>query len=243
VKRLREVSAEFGLPAEAERRLEALLQLVATDPVTPTAVTDPAEAVDTHVADSLAALPVIEAYAGDNPGATRLVDIGSGAGFPGLPLAIACAQLEVDLLESIARKCAFIARAIEQLEQSNADVLCVRAEDWARAEGAGRYTVACARALAPLATLAEYASPLLREGGVLVAWKGARDAAEEAQGAAAADALGMRPVGVELVTPFAGARNRHLHMFVKTGPTPAGVPRRTGMARKRPFGSESSSPN
>jgi 16S rRNA (guanine527-N7)-methyltransferase len=243
VKRLREVSAEFGLPAEADRRLEALLQLLAIDPAAPSAVTDPAEALDTHVADSLVALPLIDTHVADGAGVTRLVDIGSGAGFPGLPLAIARPQLEVDLLESNARKCAFIARAIERLEQGNADVVCARAEDWGRAKGAGRYAVACARALAPLATLVEYASPLLREGGVLVAWKGARDAAEEAQGAAAADALGMRPAAVEPVTPFAAARNRHLHVFAKTGPTPTGVPRRAGMARKRPFGNESSTPN
>jgi 16S rRNA (guanine527-N7)-methyltransferase len=71
---------------------------------------------------------------------------------------------------------------------------------------------------------------------VLVAWKGARDAEEEAAGAAAAERLRMAVREVERVVPFAGAENRHLHVFEKTGPTPAGFPRRPGMARKRPVG-------
>ena len=84
--------------------------------------------------------------------------------------------------------------------------------------------------------LVEYAAPLLRAGGVLVAWKGARDAAEEAGGAAAAERLRMATREVERVVPFEGAENRHLHVFEKLGPTPEGFPRRPGMARKRPLG-------
>jgi 16S rRNA (guanine527-N7)-methyltransferase len=74
---------------------------------------------------------------------------------------------------------------------------------------------------------------LLRRGGVLVAWKGARDAAEEAPGAAE---LGLEPVEVRAVEPFPGARDRHLHVYFKSGPTPERFPRRTGVARKRPLG-------
>jgi 16S rRNA (guanine527-N7)-methyltransferase len=239
VKHLKQLCENFGLPASAEQKLARLLRLIATDPEAPTSVTSPEEALDAHVADSLSALPLLT----DRPAPEAIVDIGSGAGFPGLPLAVALDQAEVDLLEATARKCRFIDRAIGELELRNVRVVCERAEDWARSSGAGRYSLAVVRALAPLAPLVEYASPLLREGGLLVAWKGARSASEERDGAAAAAMLGMSPRGVEAVTPFAEARHRHLHLFEKTAPTPAGIPRRTGMARKRPFGAESSAPN
>jgi 16S rRNA (guanine527-N7)-methyltransferase len=112
-------------------------------------------------------------------------------------------------------------------------------EEWARNPpplgGREAYDAVTARAVAPLAVLAEYASPLLREGGVLVAWKGARDAAEEAAASKAADRLGMQVREVVRVEPFAGARDRRLHVLGKVGPTPAGLPRRPGMARKRPL--------
>jgi 16S rRNA (guanine527-N7)-methyltransferase len=239
VKRLRELCGTYGLSDRAERQLAALLELVESDPAAPTSVTEAAEAADAHVADSLAALPVIGEHGRTGPA----VDVGSGAGFPGLPLAIADPQRDFDLLESTGRKCSFLTRALERTGLPNARVVCMRAEDWARAEGAGRYALALARAVAPLATLVEYASPLLHEGGLLVAWKGARDRREEAQGVAAAHTLGMSPVAVVPVTPFPQARHRHLHLFEKTGPAPAQVPRRAGMAAKRPFGGESSAPN
>ena len=82
----------------------------------------------------------------------------------------------------------------------------------------------------------EYAAPLLRIGGGVVAWKGARDAAEEKAGARASVQLGMEPARVLAVEPFEGARNRHLHVFTKVEPTPERFPRRPGMARKRPLG-------
>jgi 16S rRNA (guanine527-N7)-methyltransferase len=233
VKRLHELCARLELPVEAEQRLALLLEALAEDPEAPTSVTTPLEAVDVHLADSLSALSLLRPLLGDSG---AVVDIGSGAGLPGLPLAIALESAEVDLLESTGRKCAFIERTIERLDQRNARCVCARAEDWARAEGASRYGAVTARALAPLATLAEYASPLLRPGGVLVAWKGARDHGEEEAGRAAAAALGMTPREVVHTTPFPGARNHHLHVFEKTAATPPGFPRRPGIARKRPLG-------
>jgi 16S rRNA (guanine527-N7)-methyltransferase len=93
-----------------------------------------------------------------------------------------------------------------------------------------------ARALAPLAVVAEYAAPLLRRGGTLVAWKGRRDAAEEGAAQGAAAELGLAPAVVHRVRPFAAARDRHLHEFTKVAPTPPRYPRRPGAARKRPLG-------
>jgi 16S rRNA (guanine527-N7)-methyltransferase len=197
----------------------------------PTSVRRGDEALDTHVADSLSGLAIAGLAA-----AKRIVDIGAGAGFPGLVLAAALPAAEVDLLESTERK----ARVIERLAQGaglrNARALALRAEDWGAGEGGCAYDAATARAVAPLGVLVEYAAPLLRKGGTLVCWKGGRDAAEEASGAAAAAMLGMRPSDVVRVVPFAGARERHLHSFVKITPTPSGFPRRPGMARKRPLG-------
>ena len=241
--RLHELSTAFALPPAAERQLAVLLDLLAADPEAPTTITSPAEAVDVHIADSLSALPLVAELAAGRAAPDPIVDIGSGAGFPGLPIAAGRPLEEVDLLEATTRKCRFIARAIERLGLQNAHAVCARAEDWARLEGAGRYAVALARALAPLPVLVEYASPLLREGGVLIAWKGARDEGEEQAGADAAERLGMSPREVRRVTPFPAARHRHLHVFEKTAPTPAGIPRRPGMASKRPFGGESSTPN
>jgi 16S rRNA (guanine527-N7)-methyltransferase len=86
-----------------------------------------------------------------------------------------------------------------------------------------------------LALLVEYAAPLLADGGALIAWKGRREAAEEEAGAAAAAQLGLEPAGVLAVEPYPASRDRHLHLYRKSGPTPAGFPRRPGIARKRPL--------
>jgi 16S rRNA (guanine527-N7)-methyltransferase len=210
-------------------RLATLLELLAEDGDAPTTVTDPARAVDTHLADSLSALEVLRER---EPG--TVVDIGAGAGFPGLPIAIALPS-HVDLLESTGRKCEFLRRAVERLGLEHAEVICKRAEQWAAGDGRERYDAALVRAVGPLPTLVEYAAPLLRAGGLLVAWKGRRDRAEEAAGASAAAALGLRPLPVVAPRPFAAATALHLHRYEKVGPTPAGYPRRPGVARKRPI--------
>lgn len=168
--------------------------------------------------------------------ARTICDVGSGAGFPGLVLAIALPHARVDMLEARGRKCAVIERLAGAAGVGNARALAVRAEEWALGEGAAAYDAVTARAVAPLAVLAEYAAPLLDDGGVLVAWKGARDAEEERAGASAAARLALEPRAVLKATPFAGARDRHLHVYAKVAPTPPGYPRRPGMARKRPLG-------
>lgn len=174
--------------------------------------------------------------------ARRIVDIGAGAGFPGLVLAIALPRAQVDLVESVGRKTAVADRLIQAAQVTGARTITARAEDWARLAptlGGGReaYDAVTARALAPLAVLVEYAAPLLRPGGVLVAWKGARsEGEEEAAGAMAAGEVGLSAEEVRPVTPYEGSRERHLHVFRKTARTPDVFPRRAGMARRRPLG-------
>ena len=103
-------------------------------------------------------------------------------------------------------------------------------------KGSGCCDLVTARALAPLAVVAEYAAPLLALGGTLVAWRGRRDPVDEAAAGRAAAELGLEarePIHVE---PYPGALHRHLHVMVKVAPTPDRFPRRPGVARKRPLG-------
>lgn len=224
--RLAAVATRFGLGDDEMDRLASLLALVRDDPEAPTTVTDPAQGVDIHVADSLVALELAVVRE-----ASRVADIGAGAGFPGLPLAVALPSARVTLVESTARKCAFLERAVAAARAPGAHIVCARAEQWDERA----LDLVCARALAPLAVLAEYAAPLLAVGGSLVAWKGRRDDAEEAAGAAAAAAVGLEPAEVRAVEPFRAVEHRHLHVYSKVGLTPDRFPRRPGMARKRPL--------
>jgi 16S rRNA (guanine527-N7)-methyltransferase len=199
-------------------------------------VSAPEQAREIHVADSLSGLEV-DALAG----ARRIADVGAGAGFPGLVLAIALPRAKVDLIESAGRRTAVVDRLIQAAKVDDARSVTARAEEWAAVAselGGGReaYDAVTARALAALPVVVEYAAPLLRPEGVLVAWKGAVDEAERMLGKGAASKLGMSLEEVRRVEPFAGARNRHLYVFRKVAPTPAGFPRRPGMASKRPLG-------
>jgi 16S rRNA (guanine527-N7)-methyltransferase len=162
-----------------------------------------------------------------------IADLGSGAGFPGLALAAALPDARVYLVESVGRKCEFLSRAIGVVGLENVEVVHARAEEWV--DGTEACDVVTARALAALPVVVEYAAPLLRDGGVLVAWKGRRDEGEERDGAAAAAETGLEPVEVRRVQPFPEARDRHLHLMRKVRPTPDRFPRRAGMAAKRPL--------
>jgi 16S rRNA (guanine527-N7)-methyltransferase len=226
--RLDELAARYGLHNQATAGLGALLDLVATEPASITSVRDPERGVDVHVADSLVALEIDAVR-----DARTVADLGSGGGFPGLALAIALPETQVALVESVRRKCAFLERAAAELGLGNVTVVSVRAEAWP--EGAGAHDVVTARALASLGVLVEYAAPLLREGGSLVAWKGHRDPAEEADADVAAAALGMAGPVPHPVAPFHGTDARTLYLSLKVRSTPDGYPRRPGMARKRPF--------
>jgi 16S rRNA (guanine527-N7)-methyltransferase len=216
----------------AEPALETLIELLA-DPRAPIAASTVPRAREVHIADSLSGLELEPLRS-----AERIADLGSGAGLPGLVLAAGRPQARFDLIESVSRKCEFLREAIRRLGLENASVVCERSEDWSREEGREAYEAVTARAVGSLATLAELASPLLADGGFLIAWKGARADEEEAELRSAAPRLAMEPVEVRPVTPYPGSRDRHIHLLRKNGPTPRGLPRRPGLAAKRPFGSE-----
>jgi 16S rRNA (guanine527-N7)-methyltransferase len=228
--KLADLADGYGLEARQREQLAAVLALIQGDDRAPTTVRAPALGVELHIADSLVALDVSAVR-----DAETIADLGSGAGFPGLPLAVARRGCEVRLLESQGRKCAFLEDAITQAGIQNARVVCCRAEDWGA--GVSANDVVTARAVGAQPVVLEYAAPLLRTGGTLVDWRGRRDAAEERRAAQAADELGLALVEIEKVRPFEAARDRHLHLYTKVRETPDRFPRRAGMARKRPLGS------
>jgi 16S rRNA (guanine527-N7)-methyltransferase len=219
-----------SLDPRARASLQKVLDLLAEERASVSSVTDE-RAWKVHVADSLTGLEV-----GELSKAGRIADIGSGAGFPGLALAAALPNAEVGLIESVGRKCEFIRRAATKAKIPNAHALNARSEDLAAGEERETYEAVTARAVGRLSTLAELASPLLLDGGVLVAWKGKRDPDEESQLANAAESLAMRPERILDVGDRAGSRHRHLHVIRKVGPTPSNLPRRAGIAKKRPKG-------
>lgn len=217
------------LPPHAADRLEALLWLLAEDPLAPTTIRDPWRIAEDHLADSLVAVEIPQIRS-----ASRIVDLGSGAGLPGLPLAFALPEAVFVLIESSSRKCAFLERAIRATGVANAEVVQARAESYP--DGLASFDAATARALAPLNVVAEYAAPLLREGGSLIAWRGRRDPEAETTAARACELLGMETGRTIPVQPYPTARNRHLSLMSKVKPTPPEFPRRPGVASKRPLG-------
>jgi 16S rRNA (guanine527-N7)-methyltransferase len=219
-----------SLTSTQRRSLQTVLTLLAEERASVSSVVDE-RAWKVHVEDSLTGLDVPALRE-----AGRIADVGAGAGFPGLVLAVALPEAEIDLVESIGRKTAFIRRAAEAAAIPNASAITARAEDVARGGGRETYDVVTARAVGRLSTLAELASPLLREDGVLVAWKGRRDEDEERQLERASDQLAMRPESILDVGHRAGSEHRHLHVIRKFASTPPNLPRKSGLAKKRPLG-------
>jgi 16S rRNA (guanine527-N7)-methyltransferase len=227
--RFKTLARRYELPPAAVGQLRVLHRVLVEDPLAPTAVRDPAKAVDDHLADALVGLelePVRSARA--------MADLGSGAGIPGLPLAIARPDAGVTLIDSIVRRCAFIERVVAACNAQNVRVVCARLESWP--DGLAAFDLVTARALAPLPVVVEYAAPLLAVGGTLVVWRGQRHPPEEEAAARAAAEVGLAPHAILPVQPYPGARSRHLHLMSKVMDTPDRFPRRPGIALKRPLG-------
>lgn len=219
-----------SLDPRARASLQKVLDLLAEERASVSSITDE-RAWKVHIADSLTGLEVDELSK-----AIRIADIGSGAGFPGLVLAVTMPNAQISLIESVGRKCEFIRHAATEAEVANAHVLNARSEDLAAGDERETYEAVTARAVGRLSTLAELASPLLKDGGILVAWKGKRDEGEEAQLQRASADLAMHPEQIRDVGDRSGSKHRHLHVIRKVGPTPSDLPRRPGIAKKRPKG-------
>jgi len=195
-----------------------------------TAITDPEEIDQKHFADSLALL-------GDEPcpvpPGARLLDVGSGGGFPGVPLKIARPDIALSLLEATAKKAGFLRALAEELG-IEAQVVNARAEDAARDPACReRFDVVVARAVAALPLLCELCLPFVRAGGVFVAYKGTREKAEEELRAAgsAIKILGAQVERVQAETTAYGGRTRII--LQKISPTPGIYPRNHGAMCKK----------
>jgi 16S rRNA (guanine527-N7)-methyltransferase len=194
----------------SEPVLERWLSAVLTTPGL-TAITDPVVARATLLDDALRAAEIVAAAEGP------LVDVGSGGGTPGIPLAATFPDRPVTLLEAERRKCSFL--ETWKADLPNLSVVWGRAEE----QKSERFGIAVAKALAHPPTAAEWCLPLVREGGIVVLWVG--ETAEETRVARVAELVGG---ALEPSPPG-------LFLIRKVGPTPARFPRRTGVARKRPL--------
>ncbi len=184
-----------------------------------------------HFLDSLSCL-----HTGLFERPAKVVDIGSGAGFPGVPLKVARPSLDITLVDSSLKKTAFLAEVTAKLELARCGIVCERAERLGRDPGArGKYDVAVVRAVASLPVDLEYGIPLLAVGGHLVAMKGPRVAEEFGSASAAAEMLGATlGRSLDLALPLSRER-RTLVVFEKVAPTPEVYPRREGLPAKRPL--------
>jgi 16S rRNA (guanine527-N7)-methyltransferase len=190
--------------------LESWLQAVLETPGL-TGITDPGEARRMLLEDSLRAAEIVREFPGP------IVDVGSGGGAPGVPLAVALPEREVTLLEAERRKADFLRGWTDELP--NLRVVWGRAEE----QEVDHYGVAVAKALAPPAVAAEWCLPLVRPGGVAVLWMG--PSAELERVALVAERLASAPP----------EERNGLLVIRRLGPTPEGFPRRPGIARKRPL--------
>jgi 16S rRNA (guanine527-N7)-methyltransferase len=166
------------------------------------------------------------------------LDLGAGAGIPGLPLTVASSTARLTLLESVERKCAFLEEAVKTLGlAARATIVCARSERYSASGMPGReaFDVVLAKAVAPLPVLVELAAPLLKTGGVLLASKThAAMTTERAGGEAAADLCGLG-AGPIVPLPRSPLDEAVCAVYEKLRPTPARLPRREGMAAKRPL--------
>ncbi|MDY7079142.1 MAG: 16S rRNA (guanine(527)-N(7))-methyltransferase RsmG [Chloroflexota bacterium] len=199
-----------------------------------TAITGREGVLVRHFLDSLSclkALPRSELEAG-----VQVVDVGAGAGFPGLPLKIVCPEMRLTLLEATRKKVTFLEHLVSVLELKQVQVIHGRAEDLGHHPAhREQYDQALARAVAEMPTLAEYLLPLVRVGGTIVAQKGEGAAAEVHGAEAAITTLGGRVRQLMPVELRGLAETRYLVVVDKVAATPEKYPRRPGMPQKRPI--------
>lgn len=197
-----------------------------------TAITDPTGIEIRHFLDSLTCLLAI---APQTRG--RVIDVGSGAGFPGLPLKIVCPQIRVTLIEATRKKADFCQHVVDGLMLEGVEVIHGRAEEIAHQVGhRGGYNWALARAVAPLPVLVEYLLPFLNVGGWALAQKGDTAHSETQVADEALDILGGRVDRLIPVELPGVVETRYLVMINKIAETPEKYPRRAGMPSKKPLG-------
>lgn len=197
-----------------------------------TAITEPEEVAVKHMVDSLLAFDTSFKN-------KTLADVGTGAGFPGIPLKIYCPSLKVTLIDSLGKRLKFLENVISELGLT--DVTC----EHARAEDAGKnkkfrekYDIVTARAVARLSVLSEYCLPLVKPGGMFIALKGSKYAEEISEGEQALKILGGKLISSDEVKLPGLDDGRAIVKIKKIKPTPAAYPRKAGTPDKQPLGSK-----
>lgn len=190
-----------------------------------TAITEPEEVKIKHFLDSCSATELL-------PGGASVLDIGSGAGFPGLPLKIVRPDLTVTLLDSVNKKVAFVSDVVAELKLSGVTAVHARIEDFPHK---GEYDAVVSRAVAELSTLAEYALPFVKIGGAFIAYKSEKAESEAEAAASAITLLGGRIREIREAFVAAGL-TRKLIVIDKIAPTPPKYPRGKNLPRLKPLG-------
>lgn len=233
---LAEKGAEAGLsftPLQLEQFSRYYELLVETNKVMNlTAITEPEEVAVKHMVDSLLA------YEAEMAGKT-LADVGTGAGFPGVPLKIYCPELKVTLIDSLGKRLRFLQQVIEELGLKGIRCEHLRAEDAGRAKKhREKYDYVTARAVARLSVLSEYWLPLAKKGGQFIALKGSKFAEEVTEGEAAVKILGGKILSAEPVKLPGLDDGRAIIKIAKIKSTPAQYPRKAGTPEKQPLGAK-----
>jgi 16S rRNA (guanine527-N7)-methyltransferase len=229
---LSELGLSLGDDVRSAIDAHARLLLAWTSAINLTAIRDPAGVARSHVVDSLAAVPVLH-----ERGIDRFVDLGSGGGYPGIPLAAAVPAARALLIDPVGKKARFLGAAIEAARIGTvAEAAAVRAETLASdPRHRGRWPAVTARAVGSLPELVELAFPLLEPGGLLVAWKrgdlrGELDAATSAAAALGGGSFEIRRVRVT------GLETHCLVLATTRGRAPDAYPRDPAVRRRRPWG-------
>ena len=192
---------------------------------------DPQESVDRNYLDSLSPLAV----PGLLDGVKTMCDVGSGAGFPGIPLSIACPHIHVVMMDSLGKRVKFLNQVISELHL-NAEAVHTRAEDAAKLPAfRDHFDLATARAVAALPTLLELTLPFVRPGGRMMAFKGPSLDEELAASEKALKKLCAQPIESHAVTIPGRDWDHRLMMIRKTAPTPKAFPRKAGEAGRNPL--------
>ena len=192
-----------------------------------TAITDKKDIIKKHFIDSLTIIKHVK----END---KLVDVGTGAGFPGIPLKIVNSNIEITLLDSLNKRINFLNEVIEKLELRNIKTIHSRVEDFGK-ENREEYDVATSRAVAPLNILLEYLLPLVKVGGICICMKGSNVDDEIKSSEKCLNVLGGKIEKIEELQLPESDIKRNIVIIRKTNKTPEKYPRKAGMASKEPI--------
>lgn len=234
---------ELGIPLNEHQLAQFELYyrelVVWNDKFNLTAITDYVEVQIKHFLDCLVALPLIAEELGDTLPPVQpyhLLDVGSGAGFPGIPLKIAAPKLIVTLMDGTGKKVTFLREMVAKLGLADVEAVQGRAEEMGNSPSyRGQFDLVTARAVASLATLVEYLIPLVRRGGHAVIYKGMSAPQELAEAQKAIQLLGGELARIEAVQVPLLNEQRYILLIKKQQHTPDRYPRSQGLPRQKPL--------